>query len=201
MHIYLSLYNIYLRVDPKRKILITGSVPTENLPTKSHEVPKAERRILVRPDIQPSTSQEQPTSFEHTSAAGVSSIEELMADLNNMPMWKVEEMQDKEVSIKLFEEPYSIPKYTVLVDSGLEFNAVNRAARRKSKALAEPAKSKASLAACGPEKLRATVQATRLECKQLQDRLKHLQTKIEKDGVGISASLETDLLKIMGARI
>ena len=315
LHIYLSLYNIYLHVDPKRKILITGSVPTENLPTKSHEVPKAERRILVRPDIQPSTSQEQPTSFEHTSAAGVSSIEELMADLNNMPMWKVEEMQDKEVSIKLFEEPYSIPKYTVLVDSGLEFsvfayqwpipddheiykgtnrsvrncsvkellkelesssmcvglpdtdevkdvvvdpttqeympgaivrhsvpkdstaeepnfevfvscrsvdcrvikektygqkdscqpcatafNAVNRAARRKSKALAEPAKSKASLAACGPEKLRATVQATRLECKQLQDRLKHLQTKIEKDGVGISASLETDLLKIMGGQ-
>ena len=31
-------------------------------------------------------------------------------------------MQDKEVSIKLFEEPYSIPKYTVLVNSGLEFS-------------------------------------------------------------------------------
>lgn len=78
------------------------------------------------------------------------------------------------------------------------FNAVNRAVRRKLKASAEPAKSKASLAACGAEKLRATVQATRLKFKQLLDRLKHLQTKIEKDGVGISASLETDLLKIMG---
>jgi DNA-directed RNA polymerase subunit M/transcription elongation factor TFIIS len=80
------------------------------------------------------------------------------------------------------------------------FNAVNRAVRRKSKASAEPAKSKASLAACGAEKLRATVQVTRLECKQLRDRLKHLQTKIEKEGVGISASLETDLLKIMGGQ-
>lgn len=57
-----------------------------------------------------------------------------------------------------------------------------------------------ALAACGAEKLRATVQVTRLECKQLQDRLKHLQTKIEKEGVGISASLETDLLKIMGGQ-
>jgi hypothetical protein len=57
-----------------------------------------------------------------------------------------------------------------------------------------------ALAACGAEKLRATVQVTRLECKQLRDRLKHLQTKIEKEGVGISASLETDLLKIMGGQ-
>ena len=71
------------------------------------------------------------------------------------------------------------------------FNSVNRAVRRKSKA---------SLAACGTEKLRATVQATRLECKELQERLKHLQTKIEKDGVEISASLETDLLKMMGGQ-
>ena len=31
-------------------------------------------------------------------------------------------------------------------------------------------------------------------------RLKHLQMKIEKDGVGISSSLETDLLKIMGGQ-
>ena len=81
------------------------------------------------------------------------------------------------------------------------FNSVNKAVRRKSKVSAEPAKSKASLAACGTEKLRATVQATRLECEELQERLKHLQTKIEKDGVEISASLETDLLKIMGGGV
>ena len=37
------------------------------------------------------------------------------------------------------------------------FNAIKRTVRRKSKASAEPAKSKASLAACGAEKLRATV--------------------------------------------
>ena len=36
-------------------------------------------------------------------------------------------------------------------------NTVDRAARKKSKASATPAKPKASLTACGPEKLRATV--------------------------------------------
>ena len=36
---------------------------------------------------------------------------------------------------------------------------------------------KPQLATCGAEKLHATVQVTRLECKQLQDRLKHLQAK------------------------
>ena len=69
------------------------------------------------------------------------------------------------------------------------------------KASAEPAKSKDSLAACGTEKLRATVQATRLKCKELSEHFKHLQTKIEKDGVEISASFETDLLKIMGGGV
>ena len=116
LHIYLSMYKIYLSVDPKRKILVTASVPTENLHAKSH--------ILIRPDIQPSTSQEQweqPTSFGDTSAAGVSNIEELMAELHYIQIWKAEQ-QDKEVCMKLFEEPYSIPKYTVLVNSCLEFS-------------------------------------------------------------------------------
>jgi hypothetical protein len=77
-------------------------------------------------------------------------------------------------------------------------NATKRASRRKSKASAEPAKSRAPLSACGPEKLKATVQATRVECKQLEDHLQEMQRKIEQEGVGVSRSLETDLLKIMG---
>ena len=54
-------------------------------------------------------------------------------------------------------------------------NAVNRAARKKSKASATPAKPKASLTACGAEKLRATVKSTRLQVKDLEDRLQELQ--------------------------
>ena len=52
---------------------------------------------------------------------------------------------------------------------------VNRAARKKSKASATSAKPKASLTACGPEKLRATVKSTRLQVKDLEDRLQELQ--------------------------
>ena len=78
--------------------------------------------------------------------------------------------------------------------------AINKSSRKKSKSAAIPAKSKAPLSACGQEKLRVTVEATRLENKQLHERLKSLQDKIEKDGIGISDKLETDLLKIMSGQ-
>ncbi len=76
--------------------------------------------------------------------------------------------------------------------------AINRLNKQKVRAAAIRAKHKAPLAACGPEKLCATVQATRLENKELKDRLKNLQTKIEKDDVHVSLSHEMDILKIMG---
>ena len=79
-------------------------------------------------------------------------------------------------------------------------NAVNRAARKKSKASATPAKPKASLTACGAEKLRATVKSARLQVKDLEDRLQELQCKVKEQGIGISESLEKDILKIMGGR-
>ncbi len=78
--------------------------------------------------------------------------------------------------------------------------AINKSSRKKSKSAAIPAKSKAPLSACGQEKLRVTVEARRLENKQLNERLKSLQDKIEKDGIGISDKLETDLLKIMSGQ-
>ena len=77
-------------------------------------------------------------------------------------------------------------------------NAIHRAERKKPRASSSPAKPKASLAACGPAKLRATVMATRLQCKQLEARLEHLQESVRKNGIGVSDSLEKDLLTIMG---
>ena len=41
-----SFMTYFQFVDPTRKTLETGSVPTENLPTKSHEVEKKKRRTL-----------------------------------------------------------------------------------------------------------------------------------------------------------
>ena len=75
-----------------------------------------------------------------------------------------------------------------------------KAATRKMTVSSVPAKSKASLSSCGPDKLRATVKATRLECKQLEDRVKELETRINEDGVSISETLEKDILKIMGGQ-
>ena len=77
---------------------------------------------------------------------------------------------------------------------------LKKATTRKMTVSSVPAKSKASLSACGPDKLRATVKATRLECKQLEDRVKELETRINEDGVPISEALEKDILKIMGGQ-
>ena len=67
----------------------------------------------------------------------------------------------------------------------------------KKRAKASSAKSNAPLAACGPGKLRATVVATRLKCKQLEERLEELQERITEQGISIDKSLEDDILKIM----
>jgi hypothetical protein len=46
----------------------------------------------------------------------------------------------------------------------------------------------------------ATVKASRLACKQLEDRLEQLEAHIKKHGVGVSDSLGKDILKIMGGQ-
>ena len=52
--------NMYVFADPKRKILITGSVPTENLPLKSDEVPKVIIIIIIYNYFDTVTSQPHP---------------------------------------------------------------------------------------------------------------------------------------------
>ena len=71
---------------------------------------------------------------------------------------------------------------------------------RKERQDKAPAKDKAPLAACGAEKLRATVVAQRLQCKDLEAKVKDLQSQIEKHGVSVSESLEKDLLTIMSGQ-
>jgi hypothetical protein len=71
---------------------------------------------------------------------------------------------------------------------------------RKERQDKAPAKDKAPLAACGAKKLRATVIAQRLHCKDLEAKVKDLQSQIEKHGVSVSESLEKDLLTIMSGQ-
>ena len=79
-------------------------------------------------------------------------------------------------------------------------STLKKSEARKRKVSSVPAKSRASLAACGPEKLIATVKASRIQCKQLEDKVRLLEERIKKDGVGISDALENDILKIMGGQ-
>ena len=72
---------------------------------------------------------------------------------------------------------------------------LSKVAKKRTKA--SPAKSKASLAACGPEKLRATVKASRIECKMLKEQLLEMQERIQDQGILINRSLEEDIRKIM----
>ena len=65
---------------------------------------------------------------------------------------------------------------------------------RKKSFSGAPAKTKAPLTACSSEKLRATV-ATRLVCKQLEDKIKNLKNKIEKSAVSIGELLEKNLIR------
>lgn len=285
--------------------MVTGSVPTENLPEKSHEAPKRERRVLVRksdtPIVEkPSTSSESEHRYEW-SEPQYSDIEDFTRQLEKKSVqpWQVERSYEGEIRIELHDKIHGIPMYTVVVTIYLEFtvfafnwpvsdhhsiyleqkrsvqyldiiellqrieksrlceglqededvmsmatepignpstnpativrhtvpkaiqveephfevtlsyrsvaceilvdaehkeelckpcasskNAIKRAARWKSKASATPAKSKASLASYGAEKLRATVKTTRLQVKDLEDRLQQLQQNIEQHRMG-----------------
>jgi hypothetical protein len=79
-------------------------------------------------------------------------------------------------------------------------SVLEKRARRKQKTTGAPAKSKAPLTSCSSEKLVATVKSTRLQCKQLEDRIAVLEERIKEDGVGVSGALENDILKIMGGQ-
>ena len=75
--------------------------------------------------------------------------------------------------------------------------SIQKQQTRKERKSSAPAKSKAPLAACGAEKLRATVAADRLELKDLKQRIKSLESRVQKHGVTVSEPLEKDLLTIM----
>ena len=53
---------------------------------------------------------------------------------------------------------------------------------------------------CGPEKLRSTLKATRLENKNLKQRLHHLEKQMKQDGFSVSDATEKDILKFMAGK-
>ncbi len=106
-----------------RKTLVAGCVPTEKLPTKSHEAPKRERRQLVR-KVDPAVSATPPSASGYIEPQ-YSDIDEFSKQLGqkNIQPWKVEESSESngEICISLDDKADSVPKYTVLVSPNLEF--------------------------------------------------------------------------------
>ena len=92
--------------DPKRKVLVTGSIPSENLPQRPHEVPAKIRRTLVRNVV--ATKKEMPsTSSEFMSDSPIEcpSIEDFQSQLENevfLP-WTVDKSSEGVVNFQLHD--------------------------------------------------------------------------------------------------
>ena len=111
--------------------MVAGSVPTENLPTKSHDAPKRERRQLVR---QPTSTVTSEASETPPSTSGLikpkpkySDIEEFRKQLRRkiIQPWSIEDRTQAgigDIWLKLDDKTHSVPQYTVIVNHTLEFS-------------------------------------------------------------------------------
>ena len=102
--------------------MVTGSVPTAKLPEKSHDIPKCERRTVQRGQTL-DTPGNQPSTFTALSQK-IFSIEDLNKQVQKKSIhpWLTNKSNEDEVRFELFDECHCIPKYTVVVDSTLEFS-------------------------------------------------------------------------------
>ena len=110
-----------LSLDPTRKILVTGSVPTENLPKRSHEIEKKERRPLLRSSVK---SEDVPsTSSSLLSLSAEDALKQLKVE--SVALWVSEKQENGEVYFKLWDGVHGIAKYAVNVNTSLEFTVFN----------------------------------------------------------------------------
>ena len=104
--------------------MVTGSVPTEKLPEKSHDIPKRERRTVQRrqtldtPSNQPSTST--------APSQKIFSIEDLNKQVQKKSIhsWLTNKSNEDEMRFELFDECHCIPKYTGF-NAGIQHFAYN----------------------------------------------------------------------------
>ena len=94
-------------LDPKRSTLVTGSIPSENLPSRAHDVPDpAPRRPIVR------VIEGESKRTKH------SSLKSIVGNLKQMVLgqWKFEE-QESLVKLHLFDNEHVLPKFVVIYSS------------------------------------------------------------------------------------
>ena len=106
--------------------MISGSVPTENLPEKSHEAPKRERRPLVRKVDTPDTDQPSTSSQSGWSEPRCLNIEDFTVELEQKKIqaWKIDKSYEDVIRIELDDKIHCTPKYSVVVSLSMEFKTV-----------------------------------------------------------------------------
>ena len=102
-------------------MLVTGSVPTEHLPQRSHEKPKPkERRTLVK--VGPSVSVESSDDVPTTSTGNIKFQDLQLLDENALTPWNVHKGSAENcVSIEFLDSDHSLAKFRLEVNSELEF--------------------------------------------------------------------------------
>ena len=95
-------------------MLITGSIPTENLPTRSHDTTKTTgRRTLTRVILE---VPENTSCSSSVPGIPVVSIEDLRMQLDETTIapWTVDKIDEQDcVRFKLYDQVHSVAKYTV----------------------------------------------------------------------------------------
>ncbi|CAB4004957.1 Transposable element P transposase, partial [Paramuricea clavata] len=108
-----------------RKILQTGSIPTENLPLRSHETKKTPRRVIEKKAPRQELQEDIPSSSHSYLEPGLCS-DDLINQLDNDTLleWKSEVCDDGNVNFFLTDNVHGVAKYTVVMDScSMEFTA------------------------------------------------------------------------------
>lgn len=104
-------------IDPKRKVLTCGSVQTGNLPTRSHEPAKQERRTLSRTDpvMSPPSPPQQNTQLRKCTRA---------VNGENLDPWKIDTSYESEIKFEQFDTLHCLQKDTAVVNSTIEFTVL-----------------------------------------------------------------------------
>ena len=106
-----------------------GSVPTLNLPTKSHErQPTKERRPTVKMDTTPDNEEptEPSTSTSFPSEFRLVDFDSFVkqAKDENIDPWKAEILGSGKVKFQFFDNLHCLPKYSVEVNKGMEISVL-----------------------------------------------------------------------------
>lgn len=88
---------------------------------KSYDTPKEERRTLVREDVDMSSTST-TLSPKSLTIPGIETLLMKLKEKENVGRWKVNKSYENEIRIELYDECHIMPKYTVVIDSVLEFS-------------------------------------------------------------------------------